>query len=146
LDITVTVPGAGPGQFANDFVPAVYLYDPSGNLITFDEAQDSNDRTVAIHFQVPRNGQGQYTIRVAPSPLTPQPTEGEYALVVSGSEDDGSDTAAAAAMATSGPIRAEASSPTTALGGGDGRGAALADSFAAAARDAASTLAAGALG
>jgi hypothetical protein len=137
LDIAVTVPGAGPGQFDNAFVPAVYLYDPSGSLVAFDEAQDSSDRTVAIDFQVPGNGQRQYTIRVAPSPLTPQPTEGEYALVVSGGEDDGFDAAAAAAMATSGPIRVEAAGPATAVGGGDGRGAALADSFAAAARDAA---------
>jgi hypothetical protein len=127
LDITVTVPGAGPGQFDNAFVPAVYLYDPRGHLVASDEAPDSHDRTVTIHFQVPKNGQGRYTIRVAPSPLTPQPTQGEYALVVSGGEDDGSDTAAAAAMATSGPIRAEASGPTTAVGGGDGRDAAIAN-------------------
>jgi len=40
----------------------------------------------AFHFQVPGDGQGWYTIRVAPSPLTPQPTEGEYALVVSAGE------------------------------------------------------------
>jgi hypothetical protein len=141
VDIAVTVPGAGPGQFDNAFVPAVYLYDPGGHLVAFDEAQDSNNRTVTIHYRVPTNGQGRYTIRVAPSPLTPQPTQGEYALVVSGGEDDGSDTAAATAMATSGPIRAEASGPTAAVGGGDGRGAAVADSFAAAARGAASTLA-----
>jgi hypothetical protein len=131
LDIAVTVPGAGPGQFDNAFVPAVYLYDPSGNLVAFGEAQDSGDRTVTIHFQVPGNGQRQYTIRVAPSPLTPQPTQGEYALVVSGGEDDGSD--AAASMATSRPsgrIRAAASGPTTAVGGGDGRGAAIANLFA----------------
>jgi hypothetical protein len=75
---------------------------------------------------------------VAPSPLTPQPTQGEYALVVSAGEVDGSGKAVAAAMATSGPTGAEASSPTTAVGGGDGRGAALANSFAAAVRDAAS--------
>ena len=86
LDIKVTVPGAGPGQFDNAFVPAVYLYDPSGSLVAFDEARDSGHRTVTIHFQVPRDGQGWYTIRVAPSPLTPQPTEGEYALVVSAGE------------------------------------------------------------
>jgi hypothetical protein len=126
LDVTVTVPGAGPGQFDNAFVPAVYLYDSRGNLVAFDEAQDSDHRTVNVHFQVPKNGQVRYTIRVAPSPSTPQPTQGEYALVVSGSEDDRSDTATATAMATSGPD------------GGDGRGAALADSVAAAARNAAS--------
>jgi hypothetical protein len=130
LDIAVNVPASGPGQFDNAFVPAVYLYDPSGNLIAFDEAQDSSDRTVAIHFQVPGNGRRQYTIRVAPSPLTPQPTQGEYALLVSGSDDDGSDTAAAAAMATSGPIRVEASGPTTAVDGGDSRDAAIVNRFA----------------
>jgi hypothetical protein len=124
LDIAVSVPASGPGQFDNAFVPAVYLYDPQGQLVAYSEASNSDDRGVTIHFQVPGNGQMQYTIRVAPSPLTPQPTEGEYALVVSSSEDDGSDTAAAAAMATSGPIRAGASGPTTAVGGGDGRGAA----------------------
>src|SRR5262249_43315315 len=116
LDITVTVPGAGPGQFDNAFVPAVYLNDPRGNLVAFGEAQDSGDRTVTIHFQVPGNGQRPYTIRVAPSPSTPQPTQGEYALIVSGGEDDGSDTAAA--MATSRPsgrIRVAASGPTTAV-------------------------------
>jgi hypothetical protein len=139
LDIKVMVPGAGPGPFDNALVPAVYLYDPRGHLVAFDEARGGNDRTVTIHFQVPRNGQGRYTIRVASSPATPQPTEGEYALVVSASEDDGSDETAAAAMATSRPIRAEASDPTTAVDGGDGRGAALTDSFAAAARGAAST-------
>jgi streptogramin lyase len=136
LDIAVTVPGAGPGQFDNAFVPAVYLYDPSGRLVAFDEAQGSNDRTVAIRFQVPGNGQRQYTIRVAPSPLTAQPTEGEYALVVSGSDDDGSDTAPTAAMATSGPIRAEGSGPVIAVGGGDGGGADVANFFAAAIQDA----------
>jgi hypothetical protein len=130
LDITVSVPGAGPGEFIDVFVPAVYLYDPSGSLIAFDEAHDSNDRTVTIHFQVPKNGQGRYTIRVAPSPLVPQPTQGEYALVVSKSEAGESAAAAAAAMATSGPIRAEASGPTTAVGGGDGRDAAIANLFA----------------
>jgi hypothetical protein len=139
LDITVTVPGAGPGGFVNAFVPAVYLYDPKGNLVAFDEAQDTNDPTVTIHFQVPGNGQRQYTIRVAPSPLKPQPTEGEYALVVSDSEDDRSDTVATAAMATSGPIRAGASGPATTVG--DSRGAARADYFAATAPDAASTMA-----
>jgi sugar lactone lactonase YvrE len=124
VDIAVAVPGAGPGQFANDFVPAVYLYDPSGSLVAFDEAHDSNDRMVTIHFQVPKHGHGRYTIRLAPSPLTPQPTQGEYALVISGGEDDGSDTAAAVAMATSGPIPAEARGSTTAIGGHEGRGAA----------------------
>jgi hypothetical protein len=89
VDIAVTVPGAGPGQFVNAFVPAVYLYDPGGHLVALDEAQDSNNQTVTIHFRVPTNGQGRYTIRVAPSPLTPQPTQGEYALVVSGGEDEG---------------------------------------------------------
>jgi hypothetical protein len=123
LDITVTVPGAGPGEFIDVFVPAVYLYDPSDHLIAFDEAHDSSDRTVSIHFQVPKNGQGRYTIRVAPSPLVPPPTEGEYALIVSDGEGDGSDAAAAAAMTTSGPSRAEAAGPTEAVGGGDGRGA-----------------------
>jgi hypothetical protein len=123
LDITVTVPVAGPGEFGNAFAPAVYLYDPSGSLVAFDEAQNSNDRTVAVHFQVPRNGQGHYTIRVAPSPLTPQPTQGEYALIVSAGEHDGSDTAAAVAMATSGPIRDEAWGSTSVIGGRDGRGA-----------------------
>jgi hypothetical protein len=121
LTIKVTVPGAGPGQFANDFVPAVYLYDSRGNLVAFAEAQ-GNDRTVTIQFQVPKNGRERYVIKVAPSPLTSQPTQGEYALVVSGREDDASDTAAAAALATSGPIPAEASGPTAAVGGGDGRG------------------------
>ena len=104
---------------------------PRGHLVALDEAESSNDRTATIHFQVPTNGQGRYTIRVAPSPLTPQPTQGEYALVVSGSEDDGSD--AAASMATSRPsgrIRAAASGPTTAVGGGDGRDAAIANLFA----------------
>jgi hypothetical protein len=130
LDITVTVPGAGPGEFGNTFVPAVYLYDSRGNLVAFDEAQNSNDQTVTIHFQVPKNGQGRYTIRVAPSPLTPQPTQGEYALVISSGEGDGSD--AAASMATSRPsgrIRAAASRPTTAVGGRDGRDAAIANLF-----------------
>jgi sugar lactone lactonase YvrE len=141
LDIAVTVPGAGPGQFGNAFVPAVYLYDPGGHLVAFDEAQDSNDRMVAIHFRVPKNDQGRYTIRVAPSPSTPQPTEGEYALVVSAGEDDGPDKAAPAATATSGPIRAEASGATTAALG-HGWGAAIAHRVAAATWDAASTLAA----
>src|SRR5262249_31790205 len=98
LDIALSVPGAGPGQFVNAFVPAVYLYDSRGQLVAYSEARNSNDRTVTIHFQVPTNGQGRYTIGVAPSPLTPQPTQGEYALVVSGSEDDASGTAAAAAI------------------------------------------------
>jgi hypothetical protein len=83
LNIAVTVTGAGPGEFANDFVPAVYLYDSRGNLVAFAEAPDSGHRTVDLQFQVPSNGQKRYTIRVAPSPLTPQPTEGEYALSVS---------------------------------------------------------------
>jgi hypothetical protein len=140
LDITVTVPGAGSGPFANAFVPAVYLYDPGGHLVAFDEAQGGNDRTVTIHYRVPKNGHGRYTIRVAPSPSTPQPTEGENALVVSGGEDDRSDAAASMVMIRpSGRIRAAASDPTTAVGGGDGRGAALANSFVAAVRDAAGT-------
>jgi hypothetical protein len=142
LDITVNVPAAGPVEFASEFVPAVYLYDSSGNLVAFDEAQDSNDRTVDIHFEVPGNGRRRYTIQVAPSPLTPQPTQGEYSLVVSGSEDDGSETAAAAAMATSGPIRAEASGPIATVGGGDGRGAIAANFFATEIRDTASSRAA----
>src|SRR5262249_1895039 len=131
LDIAVTVPGAGPGQFDNAFVPAVYLYDSRGHLVALDEAENSNDRTATIHFQVPTNGQGRYTTPLAPSPLTPEPTQGEYALVVSGSEDDGSD--AAASMATSRPsgrIRAAALGPATAVGGGDGRDAATANLFA----------------
>src|SRR5439155_18140835 len=41
----------------------------------------------------PKNGGGRYTIKVAPSPLTPQPTEGEYALALSGNEHDWSDDA-----------------------------------------------------
>jgi hypothetical protein len=124
LNIKVTVPGAGPGQFAVDFVQAVYLYDPSGNLVAFDEALDSNDPTVTIHFDVPRNGRGRYTIRVAPSPLTTQPTQGEYALVVSSdADDDRPDTAAA--------------------GGSDGDGAAIVHPFAALTRDAAGTRDAG---
>jgi hypothetical protein len=141
LDITVAVPGAGPGQFVNAFVPAVYLYDSRGHLVAFDEAENSNDRTATIHFQVPTNGQGRYTIRVAPSPLTPQPTEGEYALVVSAGEVDGSDKAASAATATSGPIHAEASGATTAALG-HGWGAAIANLFAPATWDADNTLAA----
>src|SRR5262249_53544087 len=88
LNIEVTVPGAGPGEFANDFVPAVYLYDSRGNLVAFAEARDSDHRTIGVQFQVPSNGQKQYTIRVAPSPRTPQPTEGEYALAVSSGEGD----------------------------------------------------------
>jgi hypothetical protein len=137
LDIAVNVPVSSPGQFDNAFVPAVYLYDPQGQLVAYSEASNSDDRGVTIHFQVPKNGQGRYTIRVAPSPLMPQPTEGEYALVISsGEEDDRSDTAAAAAIATSGPIRAEAAGTPAAVGGGNGRAAALANSFAAAIRDA----------
>jgi hypothetical protein len=123
LTIAVTVPGAGPGQFANDFVPAVYLYDSRGNLVAFAEAQ-GNNRTATIQFQVPKNGRERYVIRVAPTPLMPRPTQGEYALVVSGREDDGSDKAPSAAMAMSGPTPAEAAGPTTAIGAGDGRGAA----------------------
>jgi hypothetical protein len=131
LDITVTVPGAGPGAFDNALVPAVYLYDPRGQLVAFDEARGGNDRTITIHYRVPKNGHGRYAIRVAPSPSTPQPTEGEYTLVVFGGEDDGSDVAAS--MATSRPsgrIRAAASGPTTAAGGGDDRDAAIANLFA----------------
>src|SRR5262249_54860075 len=109
LAIAVTVPGAGPGQFDNAFIPAVYLYDPSGALVAFDEAQDGGDPTVTIHFQVPAHGQGEYTIQVAPSPLTSQPTQGEYALVVTKGEAGESAAAAAAGMATTGPIRAAAS-------------------------------------
>jgi sugar lactone lactonase YvrE len=117
LDIAVTVPSAGPGQFANDFVPAVYLYDPRGHLVGFDEAAGSNDRTVTIHIQVPRNEHGRYTIRVAPSPLSPRPTEGEFALVVSGNEDDapaGGLTRSIVEPKQGRQIQAEASVPTTA--------------------------------
>jgi hypothetical protein len=142
LDISITVPGADPGQFDNafipavylydpsgalvafdeaqdggDLIPAVYLYDPSGALVAFDEAQDGGDPTVTIHFQVPAHGQGDYTIQVAPSPLTSQPTQGEYALVVSKGEAGESAAAAAA--------------------GSDGRGAAIVHPFAALSRDAA---------
>jgi hypothetical protein len=130
LDIAVNVPASGPGQFDNAFVPAVYLYDPQGQLVAYSEASNSDDRGVTIHFKVPGNGRKQYTIRVAPSPSTPQPTEGEYALVVSGSEDDGPDEATAVAPAPSGSIGTEASGPTAAVGGGDGRGAAIANLFA----------------
>jgi hypothetical protein len=130
LDISVTVPGAGPGQFDNAFIPAVYLYDPSGALVAFDEAQDGGDPTVTIHFQVPAHGQGEYTIQVAPSLLTSQPTQGEYALVVTEGEAGESATAAAAGMTTTGPIHAAAAGRATAVGGGDGRHPAIANSVA----------------
>jgi hypothetical protein len=96
-------------------------------LVAFDEAQDGGDPTVTIHFQVPAHGQGEYTIQVAPSPLTSQATQGEYALVVSKGEAGESATAAAAGMATTGPIRAAAAGPATAVGGGDGRHSATAN-------------------
>jgi hypothetical protein len=86
VQITVTVPGAGPGQFVNEFVPAVYLYDPNGKLVDWDEAQrnDPSGREVAIVFHVPRRAGGRYTIKVAPSSSTRNPTQGEYVLEISG--------------------------------------------------------------
>jgi hypothetical protein len=101
LNIQVTLPGAGPGEFANDFVPAVYLYDSRGNLVAFAEAQDGDHRTVNVLYQVPSNGQKRYTILVAPSPRTPQSTEGEYALVVSSGVGDALGITSAALIAGS---------------------------------------------
>src|SRR5262249_17947375 len=69
LQVTVTLPSQQGGEFVNTLVPALRLFDSSGNLVA------SGDNTLRYH--VPQGAGGTYYLEVLPSPTTPQPTSGD---------------------------------------------------------------------
>ena len=60
------------------------LYDPNGNLVAIAAGNAADGRNSVIDFTVPDGDAGQWVIEIAPSPNTPQPTQGEYGLLVTG--------------------------------------------------------------
>src|SRR5262249_21636762 len=74
LQAKVTLPSQQGGEFVNTLVPALNLFDSSGNLVA------SGDATLSYH--VPHGAAGTYYLEVLPSPNTPQPTSGEYTLEI----------------------------------------------------------------
>jgi sugar lactone lactonase YvrE len=92
LTIDLDVPGSGTGQFVNNFVPFVTVFDPNGNPVT-----SKSGLNIDFSITVPKNGGGRYTIRIGSSSKTPTVTAGEYTLTIY----DVPETKAAAAAATS---------------------------------------------
>ncbi len=84
LHFSTTTPGGGPSEFINNFYPELLLFDPNGNLVAVAAGNGADGRNSVIDFTVPDGDAGQWVIEVTPSPNTPQPTQGEYGLLVTG--------------------------------------------------------------
>jgi hypothetical protein len=86
LSIVTSTPFAGSGEYVNTLDPMINLYDPNGNLVASDDNSAPDGRNAQLAYEVPAGGDGLYFIQVQPSPLTANPTSGEYTVTVTGGE------------------------------------------------------------
>jgi Bacterial pre-peptidase C-terminal domain/Bacterial Ig-like domain len=84
LEVATATPGAGGGEFGNQFDPAVRVYDADGNLVASDDNSADDGRNALLAYAVPAGGAGTYYVEVTASDATPEPTTGEYILSIAG--------------------------------------------------------------
>ena len=84
LHFATSTPSGGPAAFQNGLYPELLLFNQDGDLVAVAAGNAADGRNSIIDFTVPQGGFGLWTIEVAPSPNTTNPTQGEYGLLVSG--------------------------------------------------------------
>lgn len=81
--IATRTPADGPGEFVNDFVPAIKVFDSSGTLVLTDTQSAGDGRNVDVSFTAQTSG--TYIVHVAAASGEPG---GEYLLLVEGNTGD----------------------------------------------------------
>jgi autotransporter-associated beta strand protein len=84
LSASTTTPGDG-GVGINTLDPRLLIYNSAGVLVASDDNSGADGRNAVVSYVVPAGAGGTYYIQVADSPLTSQPTYGDYVLTVQGS-------------------------------------------------------------
>jgi hypothetical protein len=79
LQIDTGIPAYGSGQFVNNLVSGLKLYDPSGNLVAT-ASGSPGDGTASLQYKVPKDAGGTYYIEVDALGST----QGEYILSIKG--------------------------------------------------------------
>jgi Bacterial pre-peptidase C-terminal domain len=108
LQIDTGIPAFGSGQFVNDLVSGLNLYDPSGNLVAT-ASGSSADGTASLKYKVPKNAGGTYYIEVDALGST----AGEYILSIKGASSPSS-TSSAASLTAAPAAPAAPADPTAA--------------------------------
>ncbi|HEY5312841.1 MAG TPA: pre-peptidase C-terminal domain-containing protein, partial [Pirellulales bacterium] len=84
---TLTASTATPGDSVagiNSLDPQLLIYNSAGALVASDDNSGGDGRNASVSYNVPAGAGGTYYIQVADSPLTPEPTLGDYVLTVQG--------------------------------------------------------------
>ncbi len=86
LEVRTFTPAAKSGEFVNVLDPAVRVYDSSGRLVAQDDNSAPDRRNALVRYKVPKGGAGTYYVEVLASPLSAEPTRGEYILGIKGNQ------------------------------------------------------------
>jgi hypothetical protein len=95
LQIDTGIPAYGSGQFVNNLVSGLNLYDPSGNLVATASGSPT-DGTASLKYKVPKSAGGTYYIEVDALGST----RGEYILSIKGASSPSTSASTAALPAT----------------------------------------------
>jgi fibronectin-binding autotransporter adhesin len=82
LSVSTSTPGDGISATANTFDPVIEVFNHSGTLVASDDNSGADGRNAQLTYVVPTGAGGSYFIQVLASPLTTQPTTGDYVLAV----------------------------------------------------------------
>jgi fibronectin-binding autotransporter adhesin len=84
LNVATTTPGDGTSATANTLDPKIEVFNSSGTMVAADDNSAADGRNAQLSYAVPSGAGGTYYIEVLASPLTGQPTTGNYVLAVQG--------------------------------------------------------------
>ena len=111
LQVDTGIPAYGSGQFVNNLVSGLKLYDPSGNLVAT-ASGSSADGTASMKYKVPKSAGGNYYIEVDALAST----KGEYILSIKGASSPSTSTSTASLTAAPITPTSAAAAPAPAIG------------------------------
>ncbi len=80
LEVEISTPAGGSGEFENQFDPTIRVYDAGGNLVAFDDNSASDRRNARRVFHLLDGGAGTYCVEVGSFEATAETTTGGDSL------------------------------------------------------------------